>query len=209
MGRQTSRRTTRRPQTLSQSAASNTSTLPPPFTQTPLIHHHSHHPGGQTPYPGQPYGYSYAPIPPGHPQYPSFHPSATAPAPSDGRPLAADKEAKDAYETAQSILRAINFGNLLQMSPDADEAGQGTERNSATMKNTVAQTPSATTCAESSNTTAPAVSGDGSHVSRSDKPGPGPEANRAQLQAQLALLAAQLAEIAEGREAEAEDVEVV
>ena len=94
------------------------------------------------------------------------------------------------------------------MSSDADEAGQATERNSAILKGTVSQTPPATTCAESPGITAPAVSGDGSHVSRGDKPRSGPEADRAQLQAQLALLAAQLAEIAEAREdREAESVE--
>lgn len=208
-GGNTSRRTTRRPQTLSQSATPSTSALPPPFTQVPLVHHHVQHPG-RPPYAGPPYGYPYPPMGLGYPPYPSpgNPPQSTqtpisASASSDSRALVADKEARDAYETAQNILRAINFGSLLQMSNGNNEANKEHAANSATLEDTGLQGASAVGSTGTPGTAVPIDPGGGAQGVRFEGTGSRTTATetetmgpRAQVQAQLALLAAQLAEIA-------------
>jgi len=126
-------------------------------------------------------------------------------------------EGSDAWEGAQAILKAINFGSLLQpttakpaappvrqASPPASSVYVGPGSNEATASETV------------------------THANVSVAPvEPLSERDRASLQAQLALLAAQLAEIAEdtlasdlivtdqdglaeeGTEADEEEMEVV
>jgi hypothetical protein len=96
-------------------------------------------------------------------------------------------EGSDAWEAAQAILKAINFGSLLQAttakpavspvpqpSPPANSVQVGPASDQATASETV------------------------THAHASANPiQPLSERDRASLQAQLALLAAQLAEIAE------------
>ncbi|PFH52462.1 hypothetical protein AMATHDRAFT_74251 [Amanita thiersii Skay4041] len=209
-GGNTSKRTTRRPQTQSQSAAGSSSTLASPFTQTPLVHHHAHQPPGMLPsYPAPPYGYPY---PPGyHPYLPQLAPpppSSSAPAPqpaSQDQPQqdASNKDARDAYEAAQNILRAINFGSLLQLSNETDDVNKNGSVDAA-MAGGAANPPA----------TSVTVSGEGADgLANSVPPGTGPSVSgfpsvaggapangRAELQAQLALLAAQLAGLANEQE---------
>jgi len=83
----------------------------------------------------------------------------------------ADATPADAYEAAQHILQAINFGELLKMSNEA--------------KSTNPETPSI----------APPIPA-AVLPSTTDAPG----AHRAELQAMMALLAAQLAEVAHADE---------
>lgn len=152
------------------------------------------------PYPHYPYHY-----PPGAP-YPRYGPSEPPPVskegPTEQQPATAASgetapvesntidevgEGSDAWEAAQAILKAINFGSLLQgtiakpaappvrqPSPSANSAHGGPASDQATSSETV------------------------THVNASANPiQPLSERDRASLQAQLALLAAQLAEIAE------------
>ncbi|KAI6147096.1 hypothetical protein BKA82DRAFT_4149533 [Pisolithus tinctorius] len=180
-GGNTSRRTTRRPQTHTPGVipgSQATSSGASPFTHAPLIAHGSQMrppPPGQPPgYPGYPYGYYYQ----GAPQPASI----PIPATDTG-------EGADAWEAAQSILKAINFGQLLHMS-EGDMAGNpgttSTERPSASSTESL----------------------DSQAVSRDRAVGEsGPQVEltgeqRAALQAQLALLAAQLAELADVSEDE-------
>lgn len=197
-GGNTSRRTTRRPQTHTPGVmpgSQATSSGASPFTHAPLIAHGSQirpPPPGQPPgYPGYPYGYYYQ----GAPQ------PASIPIPATGQPYPSTQkqppdnpdqdtgEGADAWEAAQSILKAINFGQLLHMS-EGDMTG-----NSGT---TSTERPSASST----------ESLDSQAVSRDRAVGEsGPQVEltgeqRAALQAQLALLAAQLAELADVSEDE-------
>ncbi|KAF8626372.1 hypothetical protein AX15_005022 [Amanita polypyramis BW_CC] len=201
-GGNTSRRTTRRPQTQSQSTTTSSSTHAPPFTQAPLVHHYSHQPPGLRPYPGQPYGYPYGPVVTGYPSYP--HPlqspaqqPTTTSASRDEH--SSDREARDAYETAQSILKAINFGGLLQLSNE-----HGTESANKVTDSVIAEGITLEpTRVETSDGAPPMItSSNGRLVDRGATAAREMEAitmgpPRAELQARLALLAAQLAEIAE------------
>ncbi|KAH8104619.1 hypothetical protein BXZ70DRAFT_921716 [Cristinia sonorae] len=210
-GGATSKRTTRRPQTLAQTVyAQNHSPQPSsPFTHAPLARSASAAtPPPQaasalspstsqtTPYPGyygQPYGYP-APAygaPPSQLQPPTAPTSATATASTTASPAvdsstvakeATSQEAtdsigdgSDAWEAAQHILQAINFGSL-----QASASGS------------------------SGNPPPPVAAHAGFDLSAltdgaSTEPNHGVLTNeeRASLQAQLALLAAQLSEIAE------------
>ncbi|KAF8638820.1 hypothetical protein AX17_001878 [Amanita inopinata Kibby_2008] len=235
-GGNTSRRTTRRPQTQMQSAAASGSSLAPPFTQAPLVHHHHSHqpPGAHPPYSGQPYGYAYPPMPPGYSPYPQppaspatgqlaqrtnqiqMHDSPSAS--GDGHRSARDKDARDAYEAAQNILRAINFGGLLQIS---NEEAANNETGSSTSVDTSSQ-PLATAAAEAS-VGLPTVmlsnvdaegNAQGMRTGSTVTATALPTNTRAELQAQLALLAAQLAEIGEestvaDEDSSGEDMEAV
>ncbi|KAF8188368.1 hypothetical protein BJ912DRAFT_400365 [Pholiota molesta] len=80
-GGNTSRRTTRRPQTQNSQSTSGSSAPAPPFTNTPLVHHHhgstnSTHPpatsAAQSTYQSPPFGYSYPPH--GYPGYSAQQP---------------------------------------------------------------------------------------------------------------------------------------
>lgn len=184
---QTSRRTTRRPQTLSQSTvASSSSTLAPPFTQQPLIHH-SHQPTGpQPPYRGQPYGYPY-PAAPGYP-LPLPSPSQPPPALSDVPPD------KDAYETAQDILKAINFGGLLQLS-NSNDNNEDQELNGNNAAGSTASGNRDTTSGPPICIPNEQVDGDNT-ASEAIAMTTSPTVSRAELQARLVLLATQLGAIA-------------
>ena len=96
-------------------------------------------------------------------------------------------EGSDAWEAAQAILKAINFGSLLQVtsakpaappvqqpSPPANSVHVGPASDQATASETVTHANASVSSIQ-----------------------PLSERDRASLQAQLALLAAQLAEIAE------------
>ncbi|KAF8744990.1 hypothetical protein AX14_012002 [Amanita brunnescens Koide BX004] len=176
-GGNTTRRTTRRPQTHLQSTApSSSSTLTPPFTQQPRI------PAGlRPPYPAQPYGYPY-PSAPGCPQ-PLRSPSQPPPALSD-----IPSSDKEVYETAHDILKAINFGGLLQLS-NSNENNEIHENNAAGSTNGDAASGPPNIIpdeqVDGDNTTSEAIAMTTS-----------PTVSRAELQARLVLLAAQLGAIA-------------
>ncbi|EDR10875.1 uncharacterized protein LACBIDRAFT_315821 [Laccaria bicolor S238N-H82] len=169
-GGSTTRRTTRRPQTHSQPQAAG-ATSGSPFTHAPLVHHHSTTAQAQQPYQNS-YGYPYS-----HYGYPP-QPQAT-PAPQPEKPPAPPPttgDVSDAYEAAQNILKAINFGNLLQLPPEETNDGATPDQppSSPPKENNVSAMP-----------TSPA-----------DVPVEQPHP-RAELQAHLALLVAQLAELAQ------------
>jgi hypothetical protein len=115
----------------------------PPFTKAPLNRSHA---AGPQHFPGYPYAFQ-------HPA--SGPPRPTNPIQANGDGSGAG-EGVEAWQAAQSILRAIDFGSLLRMPAEGAEAG----------------------------TMHPGES--------SQRPAEG----RLELQGQLALLAAQLAEIA-------------
>ena len=183
------------------------------------MHQQQHHPprvvaaphSGQPPYPAQPYGY------PGYAPYGSHQPQASTskapganpePAPSvkdptEGATSSGDSAAA-AYEAAQSILKAINFGDLLKLPPDeqherttttttrgaaAQSVGDGVEQLLSHVQAILAAEN-----AEEEGTSAPS-----SGLSLVPLPTalPASAETRAELQAQLALLSAQLAELAQ------------
>lgn len=89
-----------------------------------------------------------------------------------------DADVTDAYEAAQNILKAINFSNLLPLPSENENKANGEVQSTST------QLPVAQ---QGSWLSAPITASDATT----------PDANpRAELQAQLALLAAQLAELA-------------
>ncbi|KAH7885287.1 hypothetical protein F5I97DRAFT_1363265 [Phlebopus sp. FC_14] len=199
-GGNTSKRTTRRPQTLAQAQPpSNPSS---PFTHSPLPPH-GIAVGAQTrpPPPGQPpgytgyhYGYPYQGI-----SQPGATPPSTGASSQKQRDDTADNEVgegSDAWEAAQNILKAINFGQLLQIASDGDISGVS------------GATPPSTSSAEQRPATTrdqPSSTASGSHIPTFGGIDPPVELNgehRAALQAQLALLAAQLAELADVSEGE-------
>jgi hypothetical protein len=94
-------------------------------------------------------------------------------------------EGSDAWEAAQAILKAINFGSLLQAT--AAKPAASPHRQPSPAANSV-QAVSDRVSASERMTHASAPAGSVQSLSERD---------RASLQAQLALLAAQLAEIAE------------
>lgn len=215
---QTSKRTTRKPQTLAQTTyAMQHPPQPPssPFTSAPL-HHRSNHvpypqPGGPPgQYPGYPYGYA----PPGYPQYaspslPPFyqqtgdHPTlaskapaasasaapaalstANAPRAAGGKDGSDKTESHDAnaWEAAQHILEAINFSALHRIE-DAEQPDAPFLEATLTLASN-AGPPTGPNSAPRTTLT---------------------EDERAALQAQLALLAAQLTEIANASDEEEEE----
>ena len=151
----------------------------PPFTHAPLVHHHQ--PAAAStqaptqPHQPTPYGYPYQPYP-GYPSQPQ--PQATQPeseksqvaAPASGTQAQIDGHVDDPYEAAQNILKAINFGSLLQLPPEEDA-----NQSSPTDTHPLLSVPSTL------------------DIQSTEYPGANP---RAELQAHLALLAAQLAELA-------------
>ncbi|KAI0269788.1 hypothetical protein BC834DRAFT_967529 [Gloeopeniophorella convolvens] len=225
-GGSTSRRTTRRPQTIAQTAlpASHGAPATSPFTHAPLSHPARNGtpsgPSASTPnaaqgkppqYPHYPYHY-----PPGVP----YHgyglpapPAASKDASSEARPPTAVPEAateptpaepdganaddvgegSDAWEAAQTILKAINFGSLLQ-------AANAKPAEPAIDPSPPAAAPAAPVVASGGPPSAPATlpnNGARASVLAVNTPQALSDRDRASLQAQLALLAAQLAEIAE------------
>lgn len=217
-GGSTSRRTTRRPQSLAQMALPVPHGPPTtsPFTHAPLSQpaargaqgHNGSTPTPASvqdktlPYPPYPYPYPY---PAGAP-YPRYGPSGLPPVskegPAEQQPATAASgeaapvesneidevgEGSDAWEAAQAILKAINFGSLLQATT-AKPAAHPIRQPSPPV-NSVHVGPASDQATASETVT---------HANASATPiQPLSERDRASLQAQLALLAAQLAEIAE------------
>jgi len=200
-GGSTSKRTTRRPQTQTQVTLSQDPQYIPhsksPFTHTPLANRAGSAPANTpgiatnynsslhatTPYPynasGYP-GYQYSGYPPPTAQAqaqiaaaPSTSTSGSA-AKADVTAQSTDADHLDAWEAAQNILKAINFGSLLNQ-PNASSSGS----EGALGQDTVSE-----------------LTAEGSRpaLTLTDE-------EKAALQAQLALLAAQLEEIAEEEEA--------
>ena len=96
-------------------------------------------------------------------------------------------EGSDAWEAAQAILKAINFGSLLQ--PTTAKPAAPPVRQASPPANSLHAGPASDQATASGTVTHANVSG--ALIQ------PLSERDRASLQAQLALLAAQLAEIAE------------
>ncbi|KAH9931647.1 uncharacterized protein BXZ73DRAFT_90081 [Epithele typhae] len=183
-GGATSKRTTRRPQTLAQTtyAIHHSSQASSPFTHAPL-----QPPQGQQSQPPQqqPNGYPF-PYPYAH--YPGYPPpagnrsdqktTATAQVAKLGDGKATDSaENNDAWEAAQHIFQAINFGDLATRAAPEDAAEDLTAVLTALAN-------------------AAAAAEQQQQQSRSTLS----DDERAALQAQLALLAAQLTEIADSEE---------
>ncbi|KAH9065464.1 hypothetical protein EDB87DRAFT_1595977 [Lactarius vividus] len=214
-GGSTSKRTTRRPQTIGQSAVPAPPGAPTssPFTHTPLAHvareglpfnssspvpaaaqgkppHYTAYPyqytsGGAYP------GYALSEPPPVSKDKTPVEPGTAPTQESAGGNNAANadvEEGSDAWEAAQTILKAINFGSLLQAS-----VAKPPVPAVSPLSPSASSAPSGSTVPD--RRLAPPVIVD-------DNAAAGPiqvssNRDRASLQAQLALLAAQLAEIAE------------
>ena len=166
-----------------------------PFTNAPLQHNnhqHSSPSGQQHAYNGYPYQYPYGSHYPGYParqpsqDKPAAHTSSEHASPAKS---AEGKEEGDAWEAAQHILKAINFGGLAQAGADAPRPGTASGPSAATDEELTAVLSALASAAAVSSAEPP-------RSTLTDD-------ERASLQAQLALLAAQLTEIAE---AEEEDV---
>lgn len=173
-----------------------------PFTHSPLVAPGAGNLQTRLPPPGQPPGYGGYPY--GH-VYQGTSGSVPVPVAWDGSRTASQKQAadvveqgtgegNDAWEAAQNILKAINFGQLFQISSEENKSGEpsmsGDSQN---------QLAAADVRADKSSLAPGAVLG-ASASSRLDGVGKQVELDaeqRAALQAQLALLAAQLAELAD------------
>ncbi|RPD62242.1 hypothetical protein L226DRAFT_611154 [Lentinus tigrinus ALCF2SS1-7] len=202
-GGATSKRTTRRPQTIAQSTYAMHHPPQPssPFTTAPLQHNnHPHPPPGQQPppYNGYSYQYPYGGHYPGYP--PQQRPPQDKPPAStsiDNASAAKSAEAKeegDAWEAAQHILKAINFGGLAQTNT-TDASRPGASSGADAEPSTAADDELTAVLHALASAAAAASSAEPPRSTLSDD-------ERASLQAQLALLAAQLTEIAEAEEDE-------
>jgi hypothetical protein len=143
---------------------------------------------GQAPYPGNQYSHTYPP--------PAQYPAGYSQDSPGGATTNEDTgEGSDAWEAAQNILKAINFGSLIQM--DQKEAQGGSEAaTSSSAVNPTVQEDGVLPQADTAGVDHPSSTGP-------DKLKPSVELgaqDRAALQAQLALLAAQMVELAEGEE---------
>ena len=178
-----------------------------PFTHTPLVPHGASNLQTRPPPPGQPPGYGGYPL--GYP-YQGTSGSAHAPVARHGSGIASQKQAadavdheigesSDAWEAAQNILKAINFGQLFQISSEENEGGEPSTSGSLPNQPATADAP------DKPSLTSGAIFREESASSRLDGAGRSTELDaeqRAALQAQLALLAAQLAELADVSEDE-------
>ncbi|CAA7265380.1 unnamed protein product [Cyclocybe aegerita] len=208
-GGNTSRRTTRRPQIHGglpppPTTTTGSSTPIPPFTHAPLVHHHH----GRTTSSSTQYPYGYP-----HPGYTGFgaQPASSAAGFSSTalktiQPVTSDGPTADAYEAAQNILKAINFGGLLSMPSDDDQhhnesrAKDDRAQEAASIANGVENLLShvqAVLAANAAGAEAQSAAGPVAVAGGAIAPAvPTPPADpRAELQAQLALLSAQLAEL--------------
>ncbi|KAF9466275.1 hypothetical protein BDZ94DRAFT_1187600 [Collybia nuda] len=201
-GGNTSRRTTRRPQTQATSTSSGPSTASP-FTHAPLVHHQQTTPTPQNA-PNHHFQGSYV-FPYGQPGYPGFpqHQLQQPPIPTAPAAEASDRsshnegDAADAYEAAQNILKAINFGGLLEF-PEEDE----TTKKSIIPQVTTTEVPTGSIFHPTPTNVTIDVDSSVGHTLETNRVGVGINTlqvssgnPRAELQAQLALLAAQLAEL--------------
>lgn len=205
---QTSKRTTRRPQTLAQTTYAMHHPPPPPsspFTHTPLArtpHTPLPPPPQHQPYPGYPYPYPSYGAYPGYPPY-TPHPAARTSTPSASVPPY-PKTADRTVPTA-STSTSLNKGKALEgaatSAGSSDVAGDAWEAAQHILKAInfrSLETASASAASTSTAMDVDATGDDGlGRATLTDE-------ERASLQAQLALLAAQLSEIAE-MEVEAED----
>lgn len=114
-----------------------------------------------------------------------------------------DSDSVDAYEAAQTILKAINFGNLLQLPAEGSDGGHGADDHQSQQSGletllSHVQAALASSAAEATAVGSLPVTGPAAPLPRA------PPTNvadpRAELQAQLALLAAQLAELSQAEE---------
>jgi hypothetical protein len=161
------------------------------------VHHHQHPPAtasapGHPSYPGTAFGYPYLPLPPSG--YPGYPPHPPQPPPTTTNVTAEENTAEEggiAWEAAQNILKAINFGGLLQLPTEDNETADKANNPAPGMD--VTESRAAPLLAISSTT------GEATGVKAADSD-PSGQNTRAGLQAQLALLAAQLAEIAQARD---------
>ncbi|KAF8555726.1 hypothetical protein OG21DRAFT_821313 [Imleria badia] len=203
-GGNTSKRTTRRPQTLAHTTLpSPQPSSSSPFTHSPLVPQGGNNLQTRLPPPGQPPGYGGYPF--GYP-YQGASGSTHAQVARDSSGTASRKQAadavdhetgegSDAWEAAQNILKAINFGQLFQISNEENKAGEPS----------VSGDPRTADRPDQPSLASDAIAPGESASSRLDGAGKSAELNaeqRAALQAQLALLAAQLAELADVSEDE-------
>ncbi|PIL22393.1 transcription factor [Ganoderma sinense ZZ0214-1] len=212
-GGATSKRTTRRPQTLAQTtyAMHHPPQQSSPFTHAPLQQHNHNNnqpPKGQpsSHYPGYQYQYPYGHYP-GYSQQsqpaaekPSAPAAASAPTPAENTASAKageDKDEGDAWEAAQHILQAINFNNLAGEGASADrpDSSSGAVPSSSAVDDLHAALAALTNAAAAA--AAAEAQAEAPRTTLTDD-------ERASLQAQLALLAAQLTEIAEAAEEQEE-----
>lgn len=182
-----------------------------PFTHAPLQHNNNHNqpPKGQpsSHYPGYQYQYPYGHYT-GYSQPQPAAEKSAAPAAASAPTLAADhtaptkageeKDDGDAWEAAQHILQAINFSNLASGSPSADRPGSP---SGADLSPSVADDLHAALAALTNAAAAAAAAEAQVEAPRTSLT----DDERASLQAQLALLAAQLTAIAEGEDEEDEE----
>ncbi|OJA17230.1 hypothetical protein AZE42_00182 [Rhizopogon vesiculosus] len=196
-GGNTSKRTTRRPQTHAQTALSGQQghASSSPFTHLPLVHDADAGTSSSQPRPsaqggqvGHPYGFGF--------QGPSSSVANARPQPGPLEiPDGQVREGSDAWEAAQNILKAINFGQLFHVS---SEDGAATHADTAAVARVpppvfagsveVSSATDGQAVAASTDASLPAET-----LLRAELSGD----ERAALQAQLALLAAQLAEFAD------------
>ncbi|KAI0685792.1 hypothetical protein C8T65DRAFT_712525 [Cerioporus squamosus] len=197
-GGASSKRSTRRPQTIAQStyAMHHPPQSSSPFTNAPLQHNHNNQqhppaPGQQPPYNGYPHQYPYGSHPGYHPPQASAQNKPPAPTSSDNASASKSAEAKDedAWEAAQHILQAINFGGLAQTNGNATAQATSAPQPTTGEDELAAVLSALASAAAASNAEPP-------RSTLTDD-------ERASLQAQLALLAAQLTEIAEAEEEDA------
>ncbi|KAF5386682.1 hypothetical protein D9615_001916 [Tricholomella constricta] len=212
-GGNTSRRTTRRPQTQNPPAPAPAPASP--FTHAPLVHHHQPTALAQN-HGYQPQGYSYSfqqqsypgytqvrqpqaqqpqqPQPqPGQPATTSTAAAAATTTDNTARPLATAGAAHDAWEAAQNILKAINFDSLLQL-PKEDEISADRDK---VRPSTNASASLPITAAAGMDFLSGAAAVVGAPDGNAGRTMAEIAAGRAELQAHLALLAAQLAELSQ------------
>ncbi|KAF9816346.1 hypothetical protein IEO21_04099 [Rhodonia placenta] len=236
-GGATSKRTTRRPQTLAQTAYAMHHPPPPPsspFTNAPLTHHHPPYPHANGAhaagaYPGYSYGYPPTGYP-GYPGYPTYPPpsdtslaqgkdgsasqalATTSSAPGSSNAHASSSAAKDgasvgdtsAWEAAQHILEAINFSSFGLTSSNGQDAQPAAQPSSA---GGAAHPPPVVASAGIDLSTGAGTGASGSDGHASEVRAVLTDEERAALQAHLALLAAQLAEIADAESDEEHEEE--
>ncbi|TBU31829.1 hypothetical protein BD311DRAFT_656062 [Dichomitus squalens] len=223
-GGATAKRTTRRPQTLAQTTYAmhhSPPPPPPPFTQAPL--HQHNHPNNQLahgqhppPYNGYQYQYPYGhyagyaqphqqqqqqpqPVQEKRAEQAPSHPAPAA-SKAPAKPASEEKDEGDAWEAAQHILQAINFGNIASGGADASS-----DPHPGSSSGSGAVLPPSTADAGDIDAVLSALADAAAAASSAAEPRTTlTDDERASLQAQLALLAAQLTEIAEADEDEDE-----
>ncbi|KAG6918040.1 hypothetical protein DXG01_016895 [Tephrocybe rancida] len=196
-GGNTSRRTTRRPQTQNPPSASPAPASP--FTHAPLVHHNQ--PSQPTPsFQSQPFGYSFQQQQNQAQGFAGFSQNGQTATPASTTTTANTDasqagSAQDAWEAAQNILKAINFDSLLSL-PKEDDSGEPDQLIAGS--STLGSPPVSLSPIVARALALQAASVNGAAAAAGVEPGPQSyPVGRAELQAQLALLAAQLAELSQ------------